>query len=75
MEEQRSTELPNSPRSLQTGNRLSKTYLVKNALLLAYVAGVVVLHQVVVELGGIVVTSLAKLATGVAGLSQLRIAL
>lgn len=49
--------------------------LVEDALLLADVARVVVLHQVVVELRRIVEASLAELTPRVSRLSQLRVPL
>lgn len=49
--------------------------LVQDALLLADVARVVVLHQVVVELRRVVEASLAELTPGVSRLSQLRVPL
>lgn len=50
-------------------------YLVEDTLLLTDVAGVVVLHQVVVQLRRVIVPHLAKLAPRVPRLSQLGVTL
>lgn len=47
----------------------------EDALLLADVTRIVILHEVVVQLRSVVVTRLAKLAPRVPGLPQLSIAL